>query len=481
MDGISLRASPAHRRDKTTVEEPVPTQVPVLGGARLITMPARPRHGPSDKQMRHLAKAAMLEEKPPPRLLFYTIAVVGLLIFACLAWAAMTEVRSTAMAQGQVTPSGSVRIVQHLEGGIVEEILAEEGDIVESGAVLVRLDPTAVLSQLDQLRSRLASLSLRSARLRALLNGMEPDFSTWGEDYPLLAADQLEVFETELASAEDERAILRSQIDQRREEVSIDIRQIESLAEQVAIMEEQLAIRQQLYRQGVGSRVVALDTERETIRARGELARAEAARRQTELAIVEAERALAEFETTRRREASQELSEVNAELAEVREAVEGLEDRLRRLSITAPVRGIVSALEVTTIGQVIEPGQSVLTLVPQDEAIVVETRITPSDIGFIEPGQLAEITVDGFPANRYGQIEGQIQRISATSFETEDGHRHYTARIALQRDYLEFEGNGYSLQPGMTVTVAITTGSQSILQYILRPVVDSIRRSFAER
>lgn len=444
-------------------------------------MPARPRYAPGDRQMRHLAKAAMLEERPPPRLLLYTIAVIGLLIAGAVVWAALTEVRSTATAQGQVSPSGSVRMVQHLEGGIVDEILVEEGDIVEAGAVLVRLDPTSVLAQLDQLRSRLASLNLRSARLRALLNGTDPDFGTWAEDYPLLAADQLEVFRAEHSSAEDERSVLRSQIEQRREEVNVNLRQVESLSEQVEIMEQQLAIRQQLYQQGVGSRIVALDTEQETIRVRGQLASAEATQRQAELAVVEAENALAEFETTRRREASRELSEVNAELAEVRGAAEGLEDRLRRLSITAPVRGVVSAFQVTTIGQVIEPGQSVLTLVPQDEAVIVETRINPSDIGFVHPGQPAEITVDGFPANRYGQIDGQIERISATSFETEDATRFYTARIVLDRDFLEFDGNRYSLQPGMTVTVSITTGSQSILEYILRPVVDSIKRSFAER
>ncbi len=431
--------------------------------------------------MRHLAKAVMLEEKPPPRLLLYTVLLIGVLMAAATVWAGLTEVKSTAMTAGQVSPSGSVRIVQHLEGGIVDEILVEEGDIVEAGQVLVRLRPNDVLAELDQLRARLASLSLRATRLRAVLNGAEPDFSEWAADYPLLASDQQVVFEAERQSIEDERAILRSQIEQREEEVSIAARRAESLAEQVVIMEEQLEIRQQLFRQGVGSRVVALDTERETVRLRGDSASAAAALRQAELAVGEAQNALAELETTRRREASSELSAVNAELSEVRESVEGLEDRLARLSITAPVRGIVNARQVSTIGQVIDTGQPVLTLVPQDEAIVIETRVNPSDIGFVRAGQQTEITVDGFPPNRYGRLTGEITRISATSFETDEGERYYSARISLERDYLEYEGNRYSVQPGMTVSVSITTGSQSILNYIFRPVVDAISRSFAER
>ncbi len=466
--------------DTLTRDPPAAASRP-MGAGRLITIPPRPKATPAAEQMRMLSRAILLEERPPPRFLGAAVLLVAAIVIGTIAWAAIASVASTAAAPGQVVPSGSVRIVQHLEGGIIDEILIGEGDLVEEGQLLMRLDQTAVLAELDQLRARRASLRLRSIRLAALLDGTIPDFGPLSQRFPGMAADQLEVFESERQAAEDERDVLRSQIEQRREEVNLEAERRASLEEQSAVMQEQVAIRSELFTRGVGSRVVLLDTQREASRIAGDLASARVAVRQAEIGVMESQRLLAEFETRRRSDATSELAEVNAELSEIQELIYGQEDRLARLGVTAPVRGVVNGLEVSTPGQVADRGAVLLTLVPLDERVVIETRIQPGDIGFIEVGQSAEVMVDGFPVSRYGSLTGRVERISATSFEDEEGNRHYVGRIALDQDHLAFNGAHHPIQPGMTATVSITTGDQTILDYLLRPVFDSLRRAFSER
>lgn len=462
--------------------EPQPqAESPPLAPGRLITIPAKPRATPAPGQMRMLSRAILLEERPPPRFVATTVLLISLIIVGALVWASVSMVSSTASAPGQVVPTGSVRAVQHLEGGIVDAVAVGEGDLVEQGQVLVSLDSTVVLADLEQYRSRQATLQLRSTRLTAQLDGTAPAFGALVERYPGLAADQQGVFDSEQRAAEDQRSVLRSQIDQREIEVVLAAERVTSLESQITVLDEQVAIRQELFNRGVGSRIVLLDTQREASRLRGDLAEAQVAARQAAVAVMEAERMLAEFETERRRTATAELSEVNADLSEINETITALQDRLDRLDVTAPVRGIVNGLEVSTPGAVIDSGQVILTIVPQDEQVVIETRIEPGDVGFIQVGQEADVIVDGFPVSRYGSVPGAVGRISATSFEDQEGARYYQARVVLDQDYLEFNGARHHLQPGMTTTVSITTGSQTILDYLLRPVFDSLRRSFSER
>ena len=182
-----------------------------------------------------------------------------------------------------------------------------------------------------------------------------------------------------------------------------------------------------------------------------------------------------------RTEATTELADVSAELAETREAVLRLEDRVARLQIAAPVRGVVNGIRVKSVGGVIAPGEVLMTIVPIEEEMVVEARIDPRDIGYLSVGQSARIIVNGFDFSRYGAIVGTVERLSAATFADEDGQPYYQARIVLARDYLEAGGKRHRILPGMTVRASITTGSQTLIAYLARPIYASLNAAFRER
>lgn len=436
-----------------------------------------PAHG---RQLRLLSQSVILEEASPPRLLLFTILAVAALVAGAIGWSAVARVTSAAAATGQVVPAGAVHLVQHLEGGIVREILIQDGELVERGQPLMLLDGTASTAELDQLQVRIAVQSLKAERLRATVDGREPNFSA-APAYAELGADQLRVLEASRAAVADQRQVLATRIAQRKSEVQIRREQIRSLTKQLEVLEQEAKIRSELVAKGIGSRMEELDAQNRLARGRGDLAEARVAERQAQHATAEARGSLAEFETMLRTEATTELADVSAELAETREAVLRLEDRVARLQIAAPVRGVVNGIRVKSVGGVIAPGEVLMTIVPIEEEMVVEARIDPRDIGYLSVGQSARIIVNGFDFSRYGAIVGTVERLSAATFAGEDGQPYYQARIVLARDYLEAGGKRHRILPGMTVRASITTGSQTLIAYLARPIYASLNAAFRER
>lgn len=403
------------------------------------------------------------------------------IILVAIIWGSFAEIRELAVAHGQVAPSGLVKLVQHLEGGLIEDIYVSEGQIVEKGAPLVGLQHNSAESDLSQRRVRVAQLMLQKQRLAALIEDRSPDFGDLIEHYPELAKVQLEVFIKSRESLSKDERTLRSRVTQRKTEIAGLRNELESLERQVVIKQEQLGIRQRLLDEGYASRRSYLDSKSDFENARS---RAISVRGQIETGnerLEEAHSELTKMKAEALRAYSEERSKVAAEIAVLQHEVSKHQDRVDRLQIRAPVKGIVQQLVPHAVGEVVKPGDIVAKIVPLDERIVAEVRVEPRDIGHIRVGQPAELRISTFDPNIYGVIIGQVERLSATTFQKDNGDPYFKAIIRLDRSYLGSETNRNLILPGMVVQADIITGAKSLIKYMLKPVYRSLNSAFSER
>lgn len=434
-----------------------------------------------DRQTRFLAQSVILEESGGSGLIRWAIVTISLAICAFVAWAAVTNVDEIAVTSGEVVPTGRVQTIQHLEGGMVSEILVEEGGFVEKGQSLVRLDQAAAFAELSQQTARLASLQLQSERLRAIGEGREPDYSFLGPEYQSLLADQVRIYESSLAASENRRSVIHDQIKQREAELSIFREQEETLLRNLEFLEEEMVMRESLYNQGLTSRMVYLDVQKKVNDAVGDLAKLTSERMKSAEGLEEANSRLSELESDSRESALAGMGDLAAEIASLIEAIERSKDRVNRLDIRAPVRGIVKGLEANTIGGVVPPGGLLMEIVPLDEELVIETRITTRDVGHVKIGDPVSVKISTYDFARYGGIDGTLDDISAATFLDKDGEPYYKGRVTLAQNYVGSDPENNLVMPGMTVQADINTGQKTLLEYLLKPIVSSVNESFRER
>ncbi len=240
-------------------------------------------------------------------------------------------------------------------------------------------------------------------------------------------------------------------------------------------------MRRSLYEQGLNSKVLFLNIQRELNEAQGNLSGVVAEQARARETIAEAKLRLNELEKSQREESITELGRLGGEIAQAREALRKLRDRVARLEIVAPTRGYIKGLQFTTIGGVIAPAQVVMELVPIDDVLIAETRISTEDIGHVHLGQPVTVKVSAFDFIRYGGIQGELVSISASTFVDEDGRPYYKGKVALEADAVGEGASAQKIIPGMTVQADIQTGERTLLQYLLKPVYVSLDQAFSER
>lgn len=433
------------------------------------------------KSLKYLARSIVLEEIGPPNALRVSLMLLVAGVLCFVAWAAITPLTETARATGNVVPDGSIVSIQHLEGGIVSEILVKDGELVKPDTVLIRLDPTAAIAELEENRARIAALSVQAERLRAFADDRAPNFTNIDPEFAPLAADQLAIHKLQSESRLQEKIVLQSQIEQRQSELEVLREQASSLREQIKIAAELTEMRGRLMRSGHVSRVLFLRTKQELKVSEGELRGIIGKTGQARQAIAEARGKLAEAEAKRKDAAATEMGRITGELAQLLRTVERSRNRVHRTEIRSPIHGYVKGLQIRTIGAVIAPGGVVTEVVPNDQELFIEARVLPSDIGHVEIGQKATVTVTTYDFSRYGSMEGSVDRISASTFVEEDGNVYYKAIIKLGSKFVGGEPGKNPIAPGMIAEVAINTGEKTLLKYLLRPVYVALDRSFGER
>lgn len=410
------------------------------------------------------------------------LLVIALFFVAAGLWASYATLDEVTTGHGRVIPSGQVKIVQNLEGGIVADILVREGDLIEEGQVLLRIDDTGFAARYGELRAEYLSLRSAIARLEAMILGGPPEFPPdLLEEKPDLAANDLALLEARRAEFDSGLEILRRQRDQREQELAEAETRLAQLERSYALAHEELELTSPLVAQGVISKVELLRLERQVNDLKGGMEAAELSLPRLWYAFSEAERRIEQRATAMRADTLSELTRLEARLGSVEEALIGEEDRVARREVTSPVKGIVKKIYVTTIGGVLQPGQSILEIVPVEDSLLVEARIVPKDVAFLRPGQEAMVKISAYDYSIYGGLNARLDQISADTIVDENGESFYQIRVRTEQAYLGSKDNPLPIIPGMTATVDILTGKKTVLDYVLKPILKARQTALRER
>jgi adhesin transport system membrane fusion protein len=358
-------------------------------------------------------------------------------------WAAYAKVDKHTRAQGQIIATSRTQISQTPDGGVLEELLVHEGDVVQRGQLLARLERTKTQAAYRETHARQGALSAAVCRLQAELYGTPLRFSAESEDYPDFRANQT--------------ALLH------KRRVAVD-QEIAALQRMHAIAKRELNMTQPLLQSGDVSLADILRIERQLAELEGQI-------------------------TNRRNKFQQdsqaELTKAEEELATVRQSLVQRQEQLTNTELRAPLNGTVKNVRVTTRGGVLRPGDELLQIVPMDDALLVEARVKPADVAFLAPGQTVNIKIDAYDYTVYGSLDGSLTYISADTLSEDmrQGEQAYY-RVQVKTASPRFSRRpeeSLQLQPGMTATVEIKTGSNTILKYLLKPIVKTLDESLSER
>jgi adhesin transport system membrane fusion protein len=396
------------------------------------------------KKTRQNADIAVIDAAEPEvgggrRIIWMTLVSVS----AFVGWAAYAEVDQVTRAPAQVIPTTRTQVVQSSDGGVVEEMLVRAGDVVERGQLLVRIDRAKVKAGYLEARARAAGVSAVVARLRAEVYNRPPEFDRIVADYPQFRANQVALLAKRRASFREEIAALETQ---RR------------------ITERELRMTEPLLKTGDVSMADVLRLQRQIADIDGQI-------------------------TNRRnkyfQDAQAEMSKAEEDLATLMQALAQRKDQLERTELYAPAKGVVKNVRATTPGAVLRPGDEVLQIVPADDTLIFEARVKPVDIGFLKSGLPATIKVDAYDFGIYGGLDGKVSYISADTLSEDlrQGEQPYY-RVQLQasgRTFSKRKDDRMDIQPGMTATVEIKTGTNTVLRYLAKPLIKTLQESLTER
>ncbi|MBB3139323.1 HlyD family type I secretion periplasmic adaptor subunit [Halomonas organivorans] len=366
----------------------------------------------------------------------------ALAFFLCFGvWAYFADLVEVSSGEGKVIPSSREQVVESFEGGIVKELSVREGDIVEAGDVLAVLDPAQSEADVGEVGSRYRAALARESRLEAEVNEEPLVFPTELDAYPNLRASEQLLYVTRTESLKDELANIENTL---------------------AIVRQELSLTRSLANAGAASDVEVLKLRRQ----------------ESELELQAANSRSEYFVTAR-----EKLAEARADVEALSAKLGGSSDTLSRLTMRSPVRGIVKDIEVTTTGGVIPPRGRLMTIVPLDDRMLIETRISPRDIAFIHPGQLASVKLSAYDYSTYGAIEGEVVTISPDTVQDEADPKIFYYRVFVEVGNHSLEndaGEELPVVPGMVATVDIRTGSKTVFDYLVKPL-SSARDALRER
>ena len=403
-----------------------------------------------------------------------------LAVAALLTWASFAYIDEVVRGEGKVVPSRQVQIIQSLDGGIVEEILVRPGQIVEQGDVLLRIDPTRYSSSLGENRVEILALQAKAARLEALATGepFQAPEEALAEAYQAVEMER-RIWENRSLELQASIRQAEEQLKQRQQELRETEANRDQAASSCALTSRELSVTQPLLKSGAVSEVDLLRLRRDVARYCGEQKAAAAQIDRIHAAIEEASSKVQEAELTVRNQARAELSETRGRLATLREGQLALADRVKLAEVRSPVRGTVNTLAVNTVGGVVQPGKDILEIVPSDDTLLLEVRIHPRDIGFLHPGQRAEVKFTAYDFAVYGGLPGEVEQIGADTIMDEKGNSFYVVKVRTERAHVG--DDSLPIIPGMVAEVHVLTGQRTIMQYLLKPVLRARSNAFTER
>lgn len=408
-----------------------------------------------------------------PRTLKLIVQASLLFVGIATLWAYFAVLDEVTRAQAKVIPSRQMQIVQSLEGGLVQEILVSEGEIVQKGQILMRIDDTVLGSQFGEARERRAALQARLARLETEAKWTVPVPLVFPDElttkYPAAVAGEKTFHEARVRKLQQDLEILDQQAQQKTQEKDELDAQARRLQTGKPMLDRELQITRKLYADRVVPEIEMLRLERQVAELVGQIDVNRATLTKADGAIREARARREGAIITFRASAEEDLTKTRSDLAVLDETIRAAEDRVRRTELRSPVRGIVNKLQINTIGAVIQPAASLMDIVPLDDTLLVEAQVRPQDIGFIRSGQDAVVKVTAYDSAVFGTLKGKVERISADTSSDQRGETFYRVIVRTNKNHLGREGDSLPIIPGMIAQIEILTGQKSVLSYLLKP------------
>ncbi|GGD25891.1 secretion protein HlyD [Franconibacter daqui] len=367
------------------------------------------------------------------------LTLLGLVLFVVWAWFATLD--EVTVGSGKVTPASRAQVIESLDGGIVNALLVHEGDIVERGQMLARLDPTRFQSNFGEASARVRALRASSERLRSELTGEPLKFSAESMKEPELVARERQLYESRRRNLNETLA---------------------NLNKTYGLVMDELRMTQPLVAKGAASQVEVIRLQRQAAELKGKMDDA-----RNEFAV----------------RAREEQVKTNADLDAQLQVLAGKEDQVTRATIFSPVRGVVKDIQVTTVGGVLQPGGKLMEIVPLEDKLLIETRINPRDIAYIRPGLPATVKVSAYDSSIYGTLDGTVEMVSPDTIQDEVKRDQFYYRVYIRTKSAELRnrnGKAFPILPGMVADVDIKTGQKTVLDYLIKPL-NKVKEALRER
>ena len=437
-------------------------------------------HGKQDMvYMRSLSAAAVHRT---PRYLIAVVMIFALFVIAAILWMNWAKIDVVIRGAGKVSPASQVQNIQSLEGGIISEILVVEGQRVKIGQSLIKISDIAFSSSFEENRLLYLELLARSSRLQAEAFGRafkpEPEVS---EDAPRLVRSERSLFDSNQAQLKETLSGLEEKISQQKSALLEAQSKQRQLKKSLDLVKKEIKIKLPLKERGIISEVEFLQLQQREAEFDGEIEAARLSVPRIKSTIEEARFNKQKEKLNFQNNAKKELNEVNAEISRIKETQNALRDRVKRTTLRSPVNGIVQRLYINTIGGVISPGNNILDIVPQEDSLLVELKIKPADIAYVNVGQFARLKFSAYDFAIHGSLQGIVTFVSADTVTNDEGESFFVVRVKPNKPFLGAKSGELPIKIGMTAEADIITDKKTILSYLTEPVHRGIDKALRER
>jgi len=434
----------------------------------------------TDKDFMNDLEAA-IKIKPSDTSHYLLIAIVSL-IGAFIIWSSTAEIEEITHGSGQVVPTQEIQVVQSFEGGILSELLVQEGQSVKKGQIILKISDVAFASEERGTEARAVSLKAKKARLQAEVEGdnfqVPLDIK---EKYPEIAKNEEALFLSRQQELKNAKSILDNKISSARAEFSEVKAKINRLSQSRKLLNQELSITKQMVAKKAVPKLEEIRLNRELSNISGQIREAVEKRKGLEAELRGAQRERDDREDKFRSQVLGELNEIESQVSQIDESLTAIGDRVSRTEVKSPVDGIVNKIALKTIGGVIEPAMQLIEVVPLDKNLKIIAQVSPQEIAFLHTDQEVNIKISAYDSQRYGSLKGRLTRIGANSVTDQEGNIFFEIEAVANQNYLGSAENPLPITPGMVAQTEIITGKRTILSYLMKPVLRTRDRALTER
>jgi len=429
--------------------------------------------------MKSLSSAVLEKSTVGTRLILWTIILsIAWLIF----WADNAQIDEIARGSGKVIPTHKIQVVQNLEGGIVSKVFVKEGDIVKVDQPLLKLQDIRFSSSFEENNIKINELQAKLIRLDA--EAHDKPFALpkkVDKKFRALLYDEESLYYSDISQLQSSLDVILSQLNQRKNELIEAKAKKRQFKRSLDLIEEEITMKEPLVKRGVVPDIDFITLKREKNDIKGNLEAVTLSIPRINSTINESKKKYEEVKKIFENKAKREFNEVKAELSRIKESLNALGDRVYRTVVRSPVAGTIKQLFVNTRGGVIKPGMDIVEIVPNEDSLLIEAKMKPSDIAFLHVGQKAIIKLTAYDFSIYGGLKGEVVHISADTITDEDGNTFYIIHVKANRDYIEHKNKKLYVKVGMVTSVDVLTGKKTVLDYLLKPILKAKNQALRER